>query len=82
MPAVTRSFSGPAELIEASHQRAEALGYERYSDYIKALIKADLGIAQPRPIAATLHEDPPTWKTTKPTKKAPPKADGTRARRQ
>jgi hypothetical protein len=43
MATVNRSFSGPEDLIRASEERAKALGYKKYSQYLQALVEFDLG---------------------------------------
>lgn len=64
MPAVTRSFSAPDDLLEQAEARQKALGLENFSDYIKSLIREDIHRA-----AAEFQESPPPYKTASPRAK-------------
>lgn len=59
-----RSISGPAELFRKADERKEQLGYSAFSDYIQALIRADV-IERG---ALIVHETPVSYKAKPKTK--------------
>jgi metal-responsive CopG/Arc/MetJ family transcriptional regulator len=63
MPAVTRSFSAPDDLLEKADARKVELGFENFSDYVKSLIRKDVEKSQ------TLRETPPPYRVSERARK-------------